>query len=51
MLKLTQPPVKVYKSNTPDTTYLSKVYCSKCDTKRTRPCECRLTQLKLNSGI
>jgi|APCry1669188910_1035180.scaffolds.fasta_scaffold415851_2 hypothetical protein len=50
MLKLAQPRNKVYKPSTPET-YLGKAYCSKCDTKRTKPCECRSNKLKLNPGI
>jgi hypothetical protein len=50
MLKLIQTPAKVYKPSTPET-YLGKAYCSKCDTKRTKPCECRLNTPKLNPSI
>ena len=50
MLKLIQTPAKVYKPSTPET-YLGKAYCSKCDAKRTKPCECRSNKLKLNPSI
>jgi hypothetical protein len=51
MLKLAQPRSKVYKPSTPEATYLGRVHCSKCDTKRTKPCECRANKSKLNLGI
>jgi hypothetical protein len=50
MLKLIQPTTKVYKPNTTET-YLGRAYCPKCDTKRTKPCECRTNKLKSNPSI